>query len=118
VDVIMREVRSTKAYDGNTPLLTQVEAEEIVRDHLPKKMGKQYKGEISVLRIDKKVQVSLNNDFHLVVRAYPEIAFKYVDDSGNEAYGNIAVQDTDVLVVFDRQETREIVEFVKEFVRY
>jgi len=113
VDVIMRDVTSSKAYDGNMPLLTQKDAEEAVKEHLSKRLGKQYRGEIEIFSVGKKVQVSLNSDMHLVVRIFPEIEYAYTDENGDRVTATLAAQDTDTVVVFDARETRAIINLVK-----
>lgn len=112
MEVFLREVKSTKAYDGRSPLITEDDAVKVVREHLSKRFGKEYDKEIEILDIVKAVQVSINSDNHMVVRIYPKIHFSYVDEDGYKMLGWAVAQDTDTLVVFDKSETQKILEFI------
>jgi len=117
VELLLREVRATKAYSSGRGMITTADAEKIVREHLSKRFGKKYDGEIVILEVFKSVQVSLNSDQHLVVRVYPEINFKYVDEEGNARCEWLSAHDTDTVVVFDDVETRHILRFISWILR-
>ncbi len=125
MEVILREMESTKVYTSSAKQTTEEDVRRYAAEKLSKKFGlpaKSLYDNIIVMGITKSTQVSINNKMHLVVRTFP-IATIAFEDKYREKHPElpaeltIRMEDSDVLVVFDKWESYEIVQFAHKIAK-